>query len=160
MLCTVFHFNKITDFYNEQTKNGQLLFSKNFTAKCEMVFIRKPLPPRGLISKPIEKSCVPLKNCNSDFRPPFKRSACFYVTITGHFERFQNFITSKQFSAKIKLILKNWSIVFQFRVLQKKVHYFRVKLPCQRPVLRQIEWGVQNTPITKNGLLLLTRLSF
>ena len=71
-----------------------------------MVFIRKPLLPRGLISKPIEKSCVPLKNCNSDFRPPFKRSACFYVTITGHFERFQNFITLKQVFWKTKTYLK------------------------------------------------------
>ena len=41
-----------------------------------------------------------------------------------------------------------------------KVHYVRAKLPCQRPMLRQIEWGVQNAPITKNGLLPLTRLSF
>ena len=28
------------------------------------------------------------------------------------------------------------------------------------PMLRQIEWGVQNRPITKNGVLLVTTLSF
>ena len=30
------------------------------------------------------------------------------------------------------------------------------KLLCQKPMLRQIEWGVQNEPITKNGYLALT----
>ena len=30
----------------------------------------------------------------------------------------------------------------------------------EKPMLRQIEWGVQNGSITKNGLLPLIRLSF
>ena len=28
---------------------------------------------------------------------------------------------------------------------------FHTKLPCQKPMLRQIEWGVQNGPITKDA---------
>ena len=67
-----------------------LLPSTNFTTKCDIIFVRKILPLRGLISKPIERSYVPVKICASDSSPPFKRSACFYMIITGHFERFQN----------------------------------------------------------------------
>ena len=37
-----------------------------------------------------------------------------------------------------------------------KAHHFHTKLPCQKPMLRQIEWGIQNRPITKNELLPLT----
>ena len=33
------------------------------------------------------------------------------------------------------------------------VEHFHTKLPSQRPMLRQIEWVVQNVPITKNGFL-------
>ena len=33
-----------------------------------------------------------------------------------------------------------------------KAQQFHTKLPCQKPMLSQIEWGVQNEPITKNGL--------
>ena len=41
-----------------------------------------------------------------------------------------------------------------------KVQNFHTKLPCQKPMLRQIEWGVQNGPITKNGLLSLAASFF
>ena len=46
---------------------------------------------RGFILKPIERPHVPLKNGTKNFRnsPPFKRSACFYVTIAWNFERYQ-----------------------------------------------------------------------
>ena len=37
---------------------------------------------------------------------------------------------------------------------------FPYKTLRQKPVLRQIEWGVQNGPITKNGVLLVTTLYF
>ena len=39
-------------------------------------------------------------------------------------------------------------------------HYFHIKLLCQKPMLRQIEWGAQNGPTTKNGNLPLTTLFF
>ena len=31
------------------------------------------------------------------------------------------------------------------------MQYFNTKLPCQKSMLTQIEWGVQNGPSTKNG---------
>ena len=47
---------------------------------------------------PTERAKVLLKNGTRDFQnsPPFDRSACFYVTITGNFEGFQysNFQTN------------------------------------------------------------------
>ena len=50
------------------------------------------------------------KSGTRDFQnsPPFERSACFYVAITGYFERFQyfntetNFLTMKLFSQKVR----------------------------------------------------------
>ena len=78
-------------------KNGWLLSSTNFTAKCEMVFVltQENVSSSCLILKPIERPYVPLKTRARDC-PPFKRSACFYVTINRDFERFQclNFETS------------------------------------------------------------------
>ena len=54
-----------------------LLLSTNFTTKCDIIFVRRALPLRGSISKPIEKSYVPLKICASGFSHPFKRSEVF-----------------------------------------------------------------------------------
>ena len=44
-------------------------------------------------SKATERAYVFLKNGTRDFQnsSPFERSACFYVTISGRFERFQYF---------------------------------------------------------------------
>ena len=51
------------------------------------------------------------------------------------------------------------------KVLPLKVWHFRTKLPSQKPMLRQIESGVQNGPITKNtdlpvAILFLWKLRF
>ena len=48
---------------------------------------------KGFFFKPTERAQVLLKNSARDFQnsPPFARSACFYVTISGNFERFQYF---------------------------------------------------------------------
>ena len=43
--------------------------------------------------------------------------------------------------------------VFQLEVLKLKTQHVHTKLPCQKPMLRQIEWVVQNGPITKNRVL-------
>ena len=59
---------------------------------------------------------------------PFLRSACFYVTITGNFERFQYFNFRTDF-------LKNESLFQKTGVQSFK--YFDTKLPCQGPMLRQ-----------------------
>ena len=41
-----------------------------------------------------------------------------------------------------------------------KAQHFHTKLPCKKQVLRQIERGVKNGPITKNGTLAMTTLLF
>ena len=48
---------------------------------------------RGFIFKSTERAQVLLKNGTRDFQnsPPFERSACFYVTISKSFKRFQYF---------------------------------------------------------------------
>ena len=38
--------------------------------------------------------------------------------------------------------------------------HFHTKLLCQKPMLRQTEWAVQNEPITKDGVLPVTTLFF
>ena len=47
----------------------------------------------GFILKAIERAQILLKNGTSDFQnsPPLERLACFYVTISGNFQRFQYF---------------------------------------------------------------------
>ena len=55
---------------------------------------------------------------------------------------------------------KNWSTVFLLKVLGLKMQHFRAKLPCQKPMLRQIKWGVQDGPITKNKVLAVTTSVF
>ena len=44
--------------------------------------------------------------------------------------------------------------------LKLKTHHFHAKLSYQKPMLRQIEWWVQNGPITENGVLTVTALFF
>ena len=65
-----------------------------------------------------------------------------------------------KYSEKRKPYSKNWSIVFKLQVLRLKMQHFHTKLPCQKPILRQIEWGVQNGPTTKNGVIPVTTLFF
>ena len=40
------------------------------------------------------------------------------------------------------------------------MQHFHTKLLCQKPMLRQIEWGVPNGPTTNNGVLPVTTLVF
>ena len=49
---------------------------------------------------------------------------------------------------------------FYLKVLRLKMHYFHTKLPYQKPMLRQIEWSLQNGPITENRVLPVTALFF
>ena len=41
-----------------------------------------------------------------------------------------------------------------------KTHYLHTKLLCQKPLLRQIEWGVQSGPTIKNGVFYLKNFYF
>ena len=61
-----------------------------------------------VILKPTERAYVLLKSGSRDFQnsPPFKRSACFYVTISESYKRFQyfnfdtNFLENENFFQK------------------------------------------------------------
>ena len=74
------------------SKNEWLLLSASFTAKIGLIFV---LPLENAFSlrfhfKASRKSIDSSKNCTGDFQnvTPFERSASFYVTIGGNFERF------------------------------------------------------------------------
>ena len=62
---------------------------------------------RVFILKPTERAQFLLKNGTRDFQnsPPFERSACFYVTISESFKRFQ-YLTLKQIFWKTKPFFK------------------------------------------------------
>ena len=77
------------------------------------------------------------KNGTRDFQnnPPFERSARFYVTISGKYERFQYFNFEKDFLENGNLFEKTEVPCFQFKTLRQKMHHFYTKLPN-----RQIEW--------------------
>ena len=70
----------------------------------------KTLFLRGFVFKPTERAQVFLKNGSRDFhnRPPFLRSACFYMTIDENSERFQyfnfetDFLENKTFFKKLE----------------------------------------------------------
>ena len=47
---------------------------------------------------------------------------------------------------------------FSLKVLLFKAQHFHTKLICHKPLLRQIECGVQNEPIAKNAVLQLTTI--
>ena len=50
--------------------------------------------------------------------------------------------------------------LFQKKALSLKKHHFHTKLLYEKPMLRQIEWWVQNGPITKNRVLPVTNSFF
>ena len=63
-----------------------------------------------------------------------------------------NTLTLKNIFWKAKIIFKNLEYSFLIESTKLKAEHFHTKLPCQKPMLRQIECGVQNGPITKNGV--------
>lgn len=49
---------------------------------------------------------------------------------------------------------------FWLNVLKLKTQHFHTKMPCQKSMLRQTEWGVQDELIAKNGDLPVTSSFF
>ena len=64
-----------------------------------------------------------------------------------------NFETS---FVKNENLWKTGVICFSWKYYYWKYYYFHTKMPCQKPMLRQIEQGEENEPLTKNGVLPLT----
>ena len=46
------------------------------------------------------------------------------------------------------------------KVMGLTTQYFHTKLLCQKPISRQLKWGVQNVPIKKNKVLPVITLYF
>ena len=65
----------------------------------------------------IKRAQILLKNCTRDFQNSslFERSACFYVTISGKFERFQYFNFETDFLENENLFKKTRVPFFQLK---------------------------------------------
>ena len=85
--------------YEVYSKNESLLVSVTFTAKLELFFVLtfENDFSQSFHFKANRKSLGSSKKVTRDFqnRLPFERSACFYVTISESFKRFQ-YLTLKQ----------------------------------------------------------------
>ena len=82
--------------------------------------------------------------------PPFEKSACFYVTISGNFESYQYLNFETDFLENENFFQKTGAPFFSWKL----------KLSYQKPMLRQIEWREQNGYIAKNGVLPVTTSFF
>ena len=104
---------------------------------------------------------VLLKNDTRNFQnsTPFERSACFYATITENFKSFQQFNFSTDFPENENLFKK---LKYRFSVerTRLKTQHFHAKMLYQKPMLRKIEYGVQNGRITNEGVLPAATLFF
>ena len=65
-----------------------------------------------------------------------------------------------RFSEKRKPFSIKLEHLFLVESTKLKAHHFRIKRPYQKPLLKQIEWWVQNGPITKNRAFPVTNLFF
>ena len=81
------------------------------------------------------------------------------MTISGNFEYFQYFNFETDFLENENFFQKT-GLLFLVESIRIENAHFHTKLPYQRPMLRQIEWRVQNGPITKNDVLPVTTLFF
>ena len=79
--------------------------------------------------------------------------ACFYVTISVSFKRFQYFNFEKKFLENENLFKKP-----KYRFLVETTKIENTSFLCQKPMLRLIEWRLQNGPVTKSGALPVTTL--
>ena len=82
------------------------------------------------------------------------------MTIFGNFEHFQYFNFETNFPKNTNPFQKTGVPLFSLKVLRLKTQHFLTKLSCHKPMLRQMEWGIQNESITKNRVLPVTTLFF
>ena len=68
--------------------------------------------------------------------------------------------TLKQIFWKMKTFFKKLKYRFLVETINMKTHHFHSKLLCHKPMLRHLEWRLQNGPITKSGVLPVTTLFF
>ena len=98
------------------SKNGWLLLSASFTAKFGLVFVltQKKAFSQRFHFQYNRKSIGSSKKLYQVFQnsPPFKRSACFYVTISENFEHVQYFNVETAFLEKENFFQKTGVLFF------------------------------------------------
>ena len=78
------------------------------------------------------------------------------MIISESLKRFQYLNFETNFLESENLFKKTALQFFELKPLRLKIHHFHSKLFCQKPMLRQIEWRLQNGPITESGVLPVT----
>ena len=81
------------------------------------------------------------------------------MVVSRNFECFQYFNFTNFLEDK-NLFQKTVKPFFFFKVLRLKTHHFHKKLSCQKPMLGQIEWWIQNGPTAKRGVLPVITIFF
>ena len=77
------------------------------------------------------------------------------------FKRFQYFERNlKEIFWKTKTFFKKLGYCFLVETTRIENNDFNSNLRSQQPMLRQIEWRLQNAPVTKSGVWPATALSF
>ena len=71
-----------------------------------------------------------------------------------------NTLTLKQIFWKRETFFKKLEYCLLVESSRLKTDQFPTKLPYEKPMLRQIEWWIQNEPFTKNRVLTVTTLFF
>ena len=102
------------------SKINWLLLSTSFTAKFELDFaltLASAFSKRFHFKANRKRALVLLKNCiwNFEHSPPFVKSACFYVTISGYFECFQYFNFETNFLEDENLFQKTGEWFFSWK---------------------------------------------
>ena len=144
-----------------------MLLSSSFAAKLELVFVLtlENAFSKRLCFKANRKNRFFEKNVLGTFKIAFcLRVGMFLSESQWKFGTF-SILTLKQILWKTKTFLKKTGVLlFTWSYLlltwRLKMHYFHTKLLSQKPMLRQIEWWVENGPITKKRVLPATALFF
>ena len=93
------------------SKNEWLLLSVTLTEKLELVFVLtfENTFCYSFFLKPTERAQILLKSSTTDFQnsPLFEKLACFYVTFSESFKRFQYFNFGMSFWEKEPFSEKN-----------------------------------------------------
>ena len=110
-------------------------------------FNDKTLFLRGIILKPTEKAYILLKNGTRGFQnsPRFERSA-YFMWQSVKVSNFFNTLTLKQIFWKTKTFFKKLEYRFVVETTKIESTSFQFRLLCQKPMLRQTEWRLQNGP--------------
>ena len=138
-----------------------MLLLVTFTVKLELVFAWtfKSAFSWSFHFKANRKSMDSSKKRHKGFskQPSVWEIGTFLCDNQWMFQTFSK-LTLKQIFWKKKPFSKNWSTVFYLKPPRLKEHHSHSKLLCEKQTLRQIEWRLQNGPITKTGVLPVTAL--